>query len=198
MTDKKTKNKYPLIKELEKRWSPRAYSEKVVEKEKLHTLFEAARWAPSASNLQPWNFIIGFKGDSTYDRIMKCLVEFNQLWAKTAPVLIISVAKIIDDSNKINKSYAYDLGQAVAHLSIQASSMGLFIHQMTGLNIEAMSLEFKIPVNFKIMTVFTVGYLGDANQLPPKLEKLEYGERIRKDFDEFIFSSTFGEKSNLF
>ena len=186
----------PLLK---KRWSPRAFSEKPIENKKLQSMFEAARWSPSASNEQPWAFIIGKKGDETYDKIMSTLVEFNQIWSQFAPVLIVSCAKkdVIKGEGE-NLFRMYDLGQAVAHLTFQAASEGLYVHQMAGFDAEKINELFHIPANFEAVTVLAIGYIGDPRILHPKLEKLEYADRERKPLEEFIFSEKFGRDSGLF
>ncbi len=191
-------NKYNINPVLKKRWSPRAFSEKSVEKEKLQSIFEAARWTPSSSNQQPWRFIIGFKGDATYNLIMNSLVEFNQIWAQTAPVLIVSLGKVKNNKGADNTSFSYDVGQAVAHMTFQAASMDLYVHQMGGFDTQIIQITFNLPKDITPQTVFSIGYLGDPKVLHPNLKKLEYAERERIDFDEFVFSGTFGQKSDLF
>ncbi len=191
--------KYNINPLLKKRWSPRAFSEKPVEKAKLQRMFEAARWSPSASNEQPWAFILGEKGDETYNNIMSTLVEFNQIWSQFAPVMIVSCAKkdvAKGDGENLNRMY--DLGQAVAHLTFQAAAEGLYVHQMTGFDAEKANNLFQVPENFEAISVIAIGYIGDPAILHPKLEKLEYADRIRKPLKEFIFSGGFGKDSGLF
>jgi nitroreductase len=186
----------PLLK---KRWSPRAFSEKPIENEKLQRMFEAARWSPSASNEQPWAFIVGKKGDETYNNIMSTLVEFNQIWSQFAPMLVLSCAKkdVIKGEGE-NLYRKYDIGQAVAHLTFQAASEGIYVHQMAGFDAEKTNKLFHIPANFEAVTVLAIGHIGDPKILHPKLEKLEYADRVRKPLEEFIFSGKFGEDSGLF
>ncbi|MEI6750207.1 MAG: nitroreductase family protein, partial [Bacteroidota bacterium] len=117
---------------IRKRWSPRAFAPTAVEPEKLQRIVEAARWAPSSSNLQPWIFVIGFSGDKTYNAIFSTLVEFNQLWAITAPVLMLAIGKETNAKGEPNGSYSYDVGQAVAYLTMQAMAEDLYVHQMGG------------------------------------------------------------------
>jgi nitroreductase len=198
MMNKKAKTNYPIHEILERRWSPRAFDGKAIEKEKLQRIFEAARWAPSASNEQPWSFIAGRQGDATFKKIFDTLVEFNQLWVKTAPVAVISVGRI--NSPKTNKPawwYKYDVGQSVAHLSFQATHEGLYVHQMAGFDREKAREIFEIPQEYEAVTAFAIGNIGDYKVLHPNLQKLEVEERIRKNIHEFVFSDTFGEKSGL-
>ncbi|MBN1340052.1 MAG: nitroreductase family protein [Bacteroidales bacterium] len=191
-------NVHPLLK---RRWSPRAFSDRAIEKEKVQRMFEAARWAPSSMNEQPWRFIMGLKGDSTYEVIFSSLVEFNRLWAGTAPMLTISCGKMIHsgkNEGKPNESFAYDVGQSLAHLTFQAMSDGLFVHQMGGFDKESLQESFKIPDQYSPLTVFAAGYPGDPGVLHPNLRKMEYGDRIRKDFHSFVFMGEFGKSSDFF
>ncbi|HPE34937.1 MAG TPA: nitroreductase family protein [Bacteroidales bacterium] len=186
---------HPLLAE---RWSPRAFSHRPVSDEQLERLFEAARWAPSASNEQPWYFIVGRSGDETCQKIYDALVEFNQLWAKTAPVLVVAVSRKNSlKSGTLNTWHSYDLGQAVAHLTVQAMHEGLFVHQMGGFNSMQISEAFKIGDDYLVITIFAVGYAGDYKVLHPNLQKLELAERMRKEQKEFVFTSYFGQPLKL-
>ena len=188
---------YPIHPIIASRWSPRAYDPKPVEKEKLQRIFEAARWAASASNIQPWYFLVGFKGDKVYQSIFETLVEFNQDWAIHAPVLALAIAKTTNSRGGQNRSYAYDLGQAVATLSLQATAEGVYAHQMGGFDAQAAALAFEIPEEYKVLVVFTLGYLGDAEILNPNLYKLELSPRIRRSAGESVFTGSFGQKADF-
>lgn len=198
MISKEASTRVDIHQLLKNRWSPRAFSDKPVEKEKLERIFEAARWSPSASNEQPWYFIMGQKGDKTFDKIFDTLVEFNQLWVKTAPVAVVTVGRIhLLKSGKPNPWYRYDVGQSVAHLTFQAAHEGLWVHQMGGFDeIKAKEL-FSIPESFEAVTVFALGYMGDYTVLHPNQQKLELAVRERKPVSDFLFSDTFGKKSEL-
>jgi nitroreductase len=196
--DKPATTNHPLHPILEKRWSPRAFSDKKVEKEKLQRLLEAARWSPSASNEQPWYFIVGEAGDDTFDKIFETLVEFNQLWVKTAPLVMLAIGKT--DSNKSgneNLWFKYDVGQSVAHLTFQATHDGLWVHQMGGFNSQKAKALFDIPEGYEVVTAVAIGYMGDYKILHPNLQKPEVAKRERKSTDTFVFSNKFGEKSGL-
>jgi len=196
--EKPAKTNFALHSLLEKRWSPRAFSDKKVEREKLQRIFEAARWAPSSSNEQPWSFILGEAGDESYLKIFETLMEFNQLWVKTAPIVVLAVGKVDSaKSGKENAFFEYDIGQAVAHLTFQASEEGLWVHQMGGFDGKKAKELFNIPEGFMAVSAFTVGYMGDYKVLHPNLQKLEVAERERKNMEDFVFSNTFGEKSSL-
>lgn len=193
---KTNQNILPLLKQ---RWSPRAFSKKSVKNEQLQRLFEAARWAPSASNEQPWAFIVGKKGDSSFDKIFSTLVEFNQLWCQFAPVLVLSVVRKNSlKGNKKNLYGKYDIGQAVAHLSIQAQEEGLYIHQMAGFDLEKSEELFNVPDEYDAVTIFAIGYMGDPEILHPNLKKLEYLERERTEARNFVFTGAFGKPAEIF
>lgn len=182
---------------LASRWSPRAYSDQPVEKEKLQRVVEAARWAPSSRNLQPWSFLFGFQGDTVYDTIYSSMAEFNRLWVKTAPVLALAIGITYDEQGNPNNSYLYDLGQAVTMLTMQAASEGLYVHQIGGFDHDTVSKELAIPLNHKVVVAFTVGYRGNPEVLHPNLLKLELSPRIRKPLDEFVFDGNFGNKASF-
>ncbi len=195
---KQANTNFPIHPHLEKRWSPRAFSDKKVEKEKLQRIFEAARWTPSANNEQPWYFVVGEAGDETYKKIFETLVEFNQLWAKTAPVVVLAVGKINSPkSGSKNAWFKYDVGQSVANLTFQATQEGLWAHQMGGFDAEKVRTLFDIPVGYEAISAIALGYMGDYKVLHPNLQKLELADRERKNLDDFVFSNTFGEKSSL-
>jgi len=185
---------HPLI---ASRWSPRAYDTKPVEPEKLQRIFEAARWAASASNFQPWYFLVGFRGDTVYTKIFETLVEFNQLWVKNAPVLALAITQKTNPKGEMNKYADYDLGQALATLSLQANAEGLFAHQMGGFDANAAALLLEIPEEYKVVSAFTLGYLGDAEILHPNLLKLEKSPRSRRPVAETVFTGAFGHKADF-
>src|SRR5207247_9166076 len=120
---------------LRRRWSPRAFSDRRVEPDKLRSLGEAARWSPSSYNEQPWSFIVGTKEDEAeYARLLSCLVEGNIEWAQHAPVLMVSVARLsFEEDGKPNRHAFHDVGQAVANLIVQATALGLVVHQLAGM-----------------------------------------------------------------
>lgn len=180
---------------LASRWSPRAYDGRPVSGEVLGRIFEAARWAPSSSNLQPWSFLLGFKGDEVFEGIYSTLVEFNQLWAGKAPVLGLALGNTVNPKGEKNSSYLYDLGAAMALLSIQATHEGVYVHQMGGFDKEKAAQLFGIPNEYEVFSAFTLGYAGNPEELHPNLKKLEYTPRSRKDSGEFVFTGKFGQKA---
>lgn len=195
---KTASNDYPIHDLLRDRWSPRAFKSLGVENAKLLSIFEAARWSPSASNLQPWRFMVGFKGDKTYEKIAATLVEFNQLWATTAPVLLLAIAKSTNNRGDRNVSAVYDLGQAVAYLTFQASAEGLSVHQMGGFD-KAKATEFlEIPEDYSVETAIAIGYEGDPEILHENLKKMEISPRERQKASRFIFTGKFGQSTDIF
>lgn len=188
---------YPVLPVIASRWSPRAYDSKPIEKEKLQRIFEAARWTASSNNLQPWYFLVGLKGDEVYKKITATLVEFNQLWAVNAPVLVLAIAKTTNSGGDQNRSFSYDLGQAVTTLSLQAISEGIYTHQMGGFDASAAELAFEVPGEYKVLVVFTLGYLGDAGMLHPNLQKLEMSPRSRRPVAETVFTGSFGHQADF-
>jgi len=195
---KTASNEYPIIDLLRERWSPRAFKNQSVEKEKLQRIFEAARWSPSSSNLQPWRFIIGMKGDDTYEKIISTMVEFNQLWATAAPVLLLAIAKTTNNREEPNRAALYDLGQAVAHLTIQATAEGLFVHQMGGFSSSQAAELFEIPDDHKAATAIAIGYIGDPEILHENLKEMEIAPRERRKSNDMVFTGTFGMPTDIF
>lgn len=194
-----TQNQFPIYPLIRSRWSPRAFSGRTVEKEKLQSLFEAARWAPSSMNEQPWRFIVGQKGDETWKKIHDSLVEFNQNWAVQAPVLVVNLGKkTFTYKGRENVTYQYDTGQAVAFMVIEAVNQGLVAHQMGGFHAEKLIELLEIPEDFKPISVTAIGYHGNPESLPSDLHKSEFRERERHSLNEQVFSGKFGVKSELF
>jgi len=184
---KPANNTYPILEAFKQRWSPRAYSDKPVEPEKVKSLLEAARWAPSAFNEQPWRFIVGIKGERTWHMIMETLVEWNRQWAAKAPVLVINLGKKTSSYNgKPNATYAYDTGQAVAMMVTEAVNQGLIGHQMSGFDAAKASELFNISDDFQPISVSAFGYYGDPEMLPADMKKTESKPRERKTIDEML------------
>lgn len=179
-----------LLEEIKNRWSPRAFSNKQVEQDKLERIFEAARWSASCFNEQPWRFLIGVKGqDDTWEKIFGTLAEGNQVWCESVPVLVMLITKkSFSHTNRVNKWAEYDLGQTAAYISIQAMTEGLYVHQMAGFDSALAQKSFSIPNDFEIKTIMAIGYYGDINDLPGDIQKSETGDRIRKDLKMIIYS----------
>ena len=173
---------------IKKRWSPRAFLDKDVEQEKLEVMFEAARWAPSSMNGQPWRFLYARKGEEGYKNIFDTLAEGNQVWAGKAPVLMVVIGKTkFDYKERPNKHAWYDSGQAMANFSIQATELGLHLHQMGGFDPKKIKETFQMEEEYDPIAVVAVGYKGDPGKLPEKLENAETAERKRKPLEEVVF-----------
>jgi nitroreductase len=179
------------------RWSPRAFDSQPVEPEKLRSLFEAARWAASSYNAQPWYFIVATKDDpEDYKKILDCFVEFNQGWAKSAPVVALSVARMKFEHNGTPNNHAFhDVGQAAANLALQATALGLQAHQMAGILPDKAREIFGIPEGYEAVAGFAIGYPGDPASLPDKLREQERAPRSRKPLDSFVFTGKWGKVS---
>jgi len=192
--EKPAPTKYPIHELIADRWSPRAFANRPVEEGMLHRLFEAARWAPSSFNEQPWGFIVTSKRDpEAYQALLECLVEGNREWAQHAPVLMMSVAKLtLERNGKPNRHAYHDLGQAVAMMLVQATDLELVAHQMGGFDQERARRVLQIPAGFDPVAAIALGYPGDAEELSPELQKKEYAARQRKEFKEFVWAGTFG------
>jgi nitroreductase len=176
----------PIILE---RWSPRAFDDRDVSPADLRTIFEAARWAPSSYNEQPWRFLIGHRGSETYGKILDALVPSNQSWAKSAPVLILSVTKTrFSHNNSPNNYAAHDLGAAMAYMALQASALELAAHQMAGLDWVKARESFAIPEIYAMGSVMAVGYLGELDDLPERFQAQEQSPRSRKPLSEMVLS----------
>src|SRR5438105_6710553 len=185
---------HPIHDLLRRRWSPRAFSDRPVEREKLLSLFEAARWAPSSNNEQPWHYLVATKDEvEEFGKLLACLVEKNQSWAKAAPVLMLSVATTTFARNgKPNRHALYDTGQAAACLTVQATALGLFVHQMAGFSVEKARETYHIPENAEPVAAMAIGYLGDANSLAADLGERELTLTPRKPIGEFVFRGAWG------
>jgi nitroreductase len=178
-----------MVEPILNRWSPRAYADREVPMEDLKKGFEAARWAASSSNEQPWRFLVGRRGDETFKKILDALVPGNQVWAKNAPVLILSVArKHFAHNGHVNRHSWHDTGAAMANFSVQITALGLHGHSMAGFDHNKAQAAFEIPDDFETVAVTAVGYLGDPDTLPEELRKREEQPRQRKDLKEFVFS----------
>jgi nitroreductase len=173
------------------RWSPRAFDKRDVSLADLEKVFEAARWAASSSNLQPWRFLFGTRNSETYNKIFESLVEFNKEWANHAPVLILGTTLAVSPSSGKPNGYAlYDLGAATAYLTLQAAAQGLATHQMGGYNQETARRLLEIPENYALGSVIALGYQAEPAALEnPKILEREIAPRDRKHLNEIVFSS---------
>jgi len=190
---------HPIHDLLRQRWSPRAFSEKPVSADVLRSLFEAARWAPSSNNEQPWAFLVATKDDpQNHAKMLSSLVEFNQNWAKHAPVLAIAVSQMaFERTGKPNRNAFYDTGAAVADLSLEATSRGLFVHQMAGFDPHKAIELFEIPSGWEPIAAFVIGYPGDPESLPETLHQRELAPRERKSLANFVMADSWGKTASF-
>jgi nitroreductase len=185
---------FPIHDLLSRRWSPRAFAERPVEPEKIQRVLEAARWASSCFNEQPWVFILATADQAAeHGKLLSCLVEGNQVWAKRAPLLMITVAKQhFDHNGQPNRHAFHDVGLAVGNLVVQATAMDLVVHQMAGILPEAIREGFSLPSGYEPVTGLAIGYPGDLNTLPEEIRERERAPRSRKALQEFVFAETWG------
>ena len=194
--EKPAESQYQIHDLIKRRWSPRAFEERPVEPEKLRSLFEAARWAPSSNNEQPWRFLVATKENKAeYDRFFQCLVEGNQKWVHRVPVLILSVAKLTFDDGSANGHALHDVGLAAENLVLQATALGLASHQMAGFHVDKARSEFQIPTGFDAVAMIAIGYPGDVSALEERARQRELAPRQRNAISEFVFSGAWGKTS---
>jgi nitroreductase len=171
------------------RWSPRSFADRAVSSSDLAKVFEAARWTPSSSNIQPWRFIVGLRGTDTNSKIVSALMGFNQSWAGAAPVLILGVAHTASPRGK-NAYALFDLGAATYAITLQAASLGLSTHQMAGFDQAIARKALEIPEDYVIGSVVALGYQGEPEALAnEELVKRELAPRDRKPLKELVFSA---------
>jgi nitroreductase len=185
---------FPIHDLLARRWSPRAFDERSVDTDTLRTLFEAARWAPSSNNEQPWRFIVATKQHQTdWNRLFECLAEGNRRWAFRAPVLVLSVASLhFEDDGKPNRHAFHDTGLATENFVLQATAQGLVAHQMAGFDLEKARLDLRIPAGYEPVAMIAVGYPGDPALLPERLRERELRPRDRRPIAAWTFSGQWG------
>jgi nitroreductase len=180
------------------RWSPRSFADRDVSAEDLKTIFEAVRWTASSYNEQPWRYFVGHRGSETYQKIFQSLGEFNQAWARSAPVLILNVARTTFSHNNAPNAVAlYDLGASAATLCYQAIALGIYTHQMAGYDRDAARKLFGVPDDYIFGAVTAMGYLGEPSALPnEQMVSQEVAPRSRKPLSEFVLSG-WGEPAKL-
>ena len=170
------------------RWSPRAFADREVSGADLKRIFEAARWAPSSGNAQPWRFIVGLKGSETHRKISSTLAGYNKDWAPKAPVLILGTANAVNSRGAANAYALYDLGAAAVSITLEATALGLATHQMAGYDQAAARRELGIPENYALGSVMALGYQDEPATLPnEELISREIAPRQRKPLSEVAF-----------
>ncbi len=173
-----------------KRWSPRAMSGEAVTKEELFSLFEAARWAPSSYNNQPWRFVYALKNTHQWDKLFNLLVDFNKSWCKNAGALVMVISKkTFDHNNKPARTHSFDTGAAWENLALQGMMKGCVVHGMEGFNYDQARQELNIPDDHAVEAMVAVGKPGKKEDLPQEIQKNE-SPNERKKISEFIFEGT--------
>jgi nitroreductase len=181
------------------RWSPYGFSDRPVSDDDLRSLFEAARWAPSSYNEQPWRYIVATKADATeYARLLSCLIDPNQGWAKNAPVLALGCTHLtFTKSGKPNGVAVHDLGLASGSLTIEATARGLFVHQMAGIHPDKARELYHIPEGVQPLTGLAIGYAADPATLPDPIRERDTSPRSRRLLSEFVFAGDWEKPAGL-
>ncbi len=175
------------------RWSSRVFSKEPVLTEELMCLFEAARWAPSSYNSQPWKFVWARNGSNEFTKMFNCLVPFNQDWVKQAPLLVTIISKdTFDHNNEFSRTHSFDTGAAWANFALQASLNGMVAHGMSGFDYDKIKKELSIPNGYTVEAMVAVGKQGKQKDLPSKMKSMEKPSG-RKPVSDFVFESTFGK-----
>jgi nitroreductase len=190
----------PILDVLAERWSPYVFDPRPVEREKLLSCLEAARWAASSYNEQPWSFLLAERQDEEqFQRMLSCLVEANQAWAKDAGVLMISVVcPVFTRNGKPNRVAEHDIGLAAGNLTIQATALGLSVHQMAGVDLDKARQTYSIPDSHAPLTGIAIGYAGDPAQAAnDQFAQRDQSQRPRKPLSEFVFAGTWQQPAGL-
>ena len=197
MPEKRASTDHPIHELLAARWSPYAFRDQPVPEADLRSLFEAARWAASSYNEQPWNYIVATKEHPEhFQQLLSCLVDANQVWAQAAPVLALGVVNLrFTRNDKVNRAAVHDLGLATCNLLVEATARGLFVHQMIGILPERAREVFEIPTGSEAWTGLAIGYRGDPTKLSDVLQQRELTPRQRKPLSQFVFSGKWGKAS---
>jgi nitroreductase len=188
-----------VIAPIRDRWSPRAFADRPVSQQALRSVLEAARWAPSSFNEQPWRFLVATRDDpAAFATALSCLREKNAAWARSAPVLLLTVVKrTFSNSGGENRTAQHDLGLAIGNLTAQATALGLSLHQMGGVRLERIREVYAVPEEYEPVTAIALGYRADPEALPDDLQAKERRERSRKPLSELVFSGAFGRPARL-
>ncbi|WP_153556438.1 nitroreductase family protein [Roseimaritima sediminicola] len=179
---------HPIIDAMTRRWSPYAFTPRTVERDKVLQCFEAARWAASSFNEQPWSFLLAFREqEAEFQRMLACLSEGNQQWAGNVGVLILTVTREhFQRNDKPNRVAQHDLGAAAAHFALQAAELGLQAHQMAGVELEKVRSTYQIPDGYQPQTAIALGY-PDPDPPAGKLAERDAGPRERRPIEEQVF-----------
>jgi nitroreductase len=199
MVTKSAATDHPILKLLAERWSPYAFDDRPVPEADLRSLFEAARWSASSYNEQPWNYLVSTRDSSVeFARMLGCLVEANQAWAKAAPVLVLSVVSLrFGRNNEDNRAAVHDLGLAAGNLVVEATARGLSVHQMIGILPDKARQVYEIPKHFEAWTAMAIGYKAEPAEMPDALRERDLSPRQRKRLSKFVFTGLWGQPAPL-
>lgn len=176
------------------RWSPRAMTGEELKDEEFLPLFEAARWAPSSNNNQPWRFIIAKRGTLEWVTLFGLMGEFNRAWTKNASVLVVVISKnTFDHNNKLARTHSFDTGAAWVSLAIESASRGLVAHGMEGFDYDKAKAELAIPADHSVEAMVAIGKLGKKEDLPKELQEREVPSD-RKPLADLLYKGKFGVK----
>ena len=186
---------HPVHELISTRWSPYSFSRRLIPREDLLSIFEAARWAASSFNEQPWRYLVASRDRrEDFDRILSCLLEGNQVWAREAPTVALGCTRTTFSRNdKPNRVAQHDLGLASASLTFEATSRGVHVHQMAGILPDKAREVFSIPVGFEAMTALALGYRADPGTGARELRARDESSRTRRTQYEFVFGAEWGE-----
>jgi nitroreductase len=198
-TAKRAATAFPIQELIVERYSPYAFAERAVSPEDLRSLFEAARWAPSSYNEQPWSYLVATSANpAEHARLLSCLVEGNQEWAKAAPVLALGCTNLrFTRGGKPNAAAQHDLGLASENLCLEATARGLCVHQMIGILPDKAREVFHVPEGVLPLTGLAIGYAADPASLPEKFKQRDLASRSRKPLADFVFGDKFGTASHV-
>jgi nitroreductase len=196
---KRAQPDHPILDLLAERWSPYAFDAREVPDAELRSLFEAARWAPSSYNEQPWSYVVALRRDAdAHARLVSCLVEGNQRWARHAPVLALGIVRTVFTRNgKPNAAAEHDLGLAAGNLLAEATARGLFVHQMIGILPDRARELYAIPETHKALTGLAIGYRADPGGLDEALRERDRTPRTRRSLGEFVFAGRHGSAADF-
>jgi nitroreductase len=173
-TERSRKPTFPINTLILNRWSPRSMTGEDIDNEEIMSLFEAARWAPSSYNNQPWRFIYAKRNTEHWDRLFNLLAEANKTWAKNSALLVVVISrKNFEYNEKPARTYQFDAGSAWENLALEAFSRGIVAHGMQGFDYDKARIDLEIPADFEVMAMIAIGKKGTAESLPPELQEKE-------------------------
>ncbi len=191
MLESKRQSDHPIHPMILNRWSPRAMTGESLKEEELMPLFEAARWAPSAYNIQPWKFLYAKRDTQNWDKFFDLLVDFNKGWCKQAAVLGVIVSqKILEKTKKPSASYALDAGAAWENLALEGTFRNLVVHGMAGFDYVKAKEVLHVPDDYEVLAMFAIGKRAPKESLSEELQKREVPS-TRKRVEEFAFEGSF-------